>query len=51
MKEYLMATSSTCNKKSSGLCLKQIADLKYHRSLATEVSKLYSALLTELSVE
>lgn len=51
MKEYLMATSSTCNKKSSGLCLKQIADLKYHRSLATEVSKLYSALLTELNVE
>lgn len=42
-----MATSSG---KTCKLCLKPITDLKYYRSLATETSKLYSALLTELSV-
>lgn len=45
-----MVTSSQTSGKTCELCLKPITDLKYYRSLATEASKLYSALLTELSV-
>lgn len=45
-----MATSSQTSGRTCELCLKPITDLKYYRSLATEASKLYSALFTELSV-
>ncbi|XP_062597660.1 uncharacterized protein LOC134259070 [Saccostrea cucullata] len=37
--------------KPCEICLKPITDIKYYRSLGTEASKVYSALLDELNID